>query len=708
MWSWCRSREPSEKNMLRRSGERAEIGLSTATLRLTEYSVPSTKYSVLSTKYTVRAAQGFTSAALLALCCFVSIASAQDAAQTQEEQAIRAAVERVAPSVVKIETIGGLERVGKVLVNLGPTTGLVVGEDGYIISSAFNFIQQPSSILVTLPGGTRKAAQIVARDKSKMLVLLKVATSDKLPVSAAVPRSEMTVGQWTIALGRTFEQAAPNVSVGVLSATNRIWSTAIQTDAKISPANYGGPLIDIHGRVLGVLVPLSPQKQGSEVAGAEWYDSGIGFAVPLADIIERLPALKEGKDLHPGLMGISLKPGDPYSSRAELAAAQAGSPAYKAGLRAGDTIVELDSEQIERQSQLKHALGPRYAGDKVRVVYTRGKESPERKETEVELVERLIPYEHPFLGILPLRDGSGVRVRYVYPSSPAAIAGIEPGDRVVASGQTEVTDAAQLRLIVANQEPGTSLALKIDRKGESRTFELKPGKLPTAIPGELPPASAEPPVAKPADAPETGLVDIKLPEAKNQCVAYVPENYHPDVPHGLVVVVSAPGAVDREKLASRWKSVCAERNMIVLAPMSEASDKWQATETEFIKKTLDDVIGRYNIDATRIATYGYQAGGAMACLFAFENLERIRAIAAIDATPPTRTRLPETDPVNRLAFFIGRAEKSPAAALQKALLEALQGAKHPVTVHGLGDEPRDLTAEELSSLGRWLDALDRI
>ena len=87
----------------------------------------------------------------------------------------------------------------------GQGTGLIVDEDGYIISSAFNFIQQPSSILVTLPGGKRTAARIVARDKSRMLVLLKVSASDKLPVPAAVPRSEMTVGQWAIAVGRTYD-----------------------------------------------------------------------------------------------------------------------------------------------------------------------------------------------------------------------------------------------------------------------------------------------------------------------------------------------------------------------------------------------------------------------------------------------------------------------------------------------------------------------
>src|SRR2546423_7557163 len=276
-------------------------------------SLLTTQYSVLSTLFSLTL-----SATLLA----------QDDLPSQEESAIRAAVERVAPSVVKIETIGGLERVGKVLVSTGPTTGLVVDETGYILSSAFNFIQQPSSILVTLPSGARAAAQIVARDNSRMLVLLKVNTSEKLSPSIAVPKSEMTVGQWAIAVGRTYDQPLPNVSVGVLSATGRIWSTAIQTDAKISPANYGGPLIDIQGRVLGILVPLSPQRGGGEVAGAEWYDSGIGFAIPLADVLQHLPTLKAGKDVHPGVMGITLKQGDRYALPAELAATHPLSPAY--------------------------------------------------------------------------------------------------------------------------------------------------------------------------------------------------------------------------------------------------------------------------------------------------------------------------------------------------------------------------------------------
>ena len=89
-----------------------------------------------------------------------------------------------------------------------------------------------------------------------------------------------------MAVGRTLVgqvDQMPSVSVGIISALDRIWGKAIQTDAKVSPTNYGGPLIDLYGRVQGVLVPASPQAEG-ETAGFEWYDSGIGFAIPLEDI----------------------------------------------------------------------------------------------------------------------------------------------------------------------------------------------------------------------------------------------------------------------------------------------------------------------------------------------------------------------------------------------------------------------------------------
>lgn len=135
-----------------------------------------------------------------------------------EEQSMTAAVARVAPSVVRIETVGGMDRIGEVLLGDGPTTGLIVDSDGFIISSAFNFLGKPSSILVTLPSGKRTPAEVVARDHSRMLVLLKVSSDEPLPVPEAVPLQEIQVGQWSLAVGRALDAQRPNMSVGIISA----------------------------------------------------------------------------------------------------------------------------------------------------------------------------------------------------------------------------------------------------------------------------------------------------------------------------------------------------------------------------------------------------------------------------------------------------------------------------------------------------------
>src|SRR6185312_5085326 len=289
----------------------------------------------------------------------------------REERAMRAAVERVAPSVVAIETIGGRQRAGQAIVGAGPTTGLIISTDGYIVSSAFDFSPKPASIVVRLPGGARVPAQLVATDHNRMLVLLKVEAEAALPTPEAVPESEVRIGQWAIAVGRTFDGGQPNVSVGIVSALDRVWGKAVQTDAKISPNNYGGPLVDIRGRVLGVLAPLSPTK-GAEATSVEWYDSGIGFAVPMGQIQQIFPRLKTGEDLKPGLMGVSLAGRDMYADAPVIASCRPNSPAYKAGIKAGDKIVQLAGRDIVRQSQMMYELNRRYAGDPVKVAVLRG------------------------------------------------------------------------------------------------------------------------------------------------------------------------------------------------------------------------------------------------------------------------------------------------------------------------------------------------
>ncbi len=642
-----------------------------------------------------------------ALVSLSSVRGQDDDLVELEDAAVKAAVARTADCVVSIETIGGLEKVGGVLVGTGPTTGLVVSEDGYIVSSAFNFIQKPSTVLVTLPGGKRTTAEIVARDHSRMLVLLKVQTDEPLAVPTHVPRDEMQVGQWSIAVGRTFEQDEPNVSVGVISATNRIWGKAVQTDAKVSPNNYGGPLLDIHGRVLGLLVPLSPQG-GSEVAGAEWYDSGIGFAVPLVDLSDQLERMKQGQDLFPGILGVTLKPGDMYVDPAEVAAAPANSPAAKAGIQPSDVIAEVDGVAVATQVQLRHELGHRYAGEVLSVVVRRGEE---RLELNIELAEKLEPYQQGFLGVLPLRvppgNEPGVVIRYVYPGSPADDAGIAVGDRLVAIDGREIADAASLLEAMAAYEAGAPAVLDVRRGEESLPMKLTLAALPVDIPALLPPAHPKP-AAEDAARPAVGWIEVKLPEESNDCFAYVPATYHGDVPCGVVVWLAPPGDFDKDALLARWKDRCDASDLILLVPRPSDPSRWLPTEVAFVRKVLDNVLAGYHVDSTRVVVHGHRAGGAMAYLVALANRDVVRGVAVIDAPIPARAQPPENDAVQRLAVYSAAAEESRLGEQIAATIKLLTDRKFPVTQRDLGKEPRYLDAAELDELVRWIDSLDRL
>ena len=268
--------------------------------------------------------------ALAALTLLAPLARADDLGDLRD-QAIKSAVAQVAPCVVQIETQGGTDMVrgaGGAMIRhgLGPTSGLVVSPDGFIISSAFNFANKPTTIDVSVPGKKQRyPAKVIATDQTRMLTLLKI-DENGLPLPTPAPKAEMKIGQTCLALGRTLPDAIddpPSVSSGILSAIGRIWGKAVQTDARISPANYGGPLIDLHGRVLGVVVPASPYAEG-QTAGFEMYDSGLGFAIPLEDVNAILPRLKEGADLKRGVFGVNIQTQDPVRHQADRFDRRAG------------------------------------------------------------------------------------------------------------------------------------------------------------------------------------------------------------------------------------------------------------------------------------------------------------------------------------------------------------------------------------------------
>jgi serine protease Do len=337
------------------------------------------------------------SISIAALACFAISASAQEKPASPEKpvppkaeqlqiaqgtllapKAFRIAAKKVLPSLVTIESIGGLSSgisaAGIQAPGEGPTSGVIISSDGYIVTSTFNFIRKPPIITVTLPTGERKVATLLGRDETRKICLLKVDGVSGLSVPQWADRNELRVGQWTVALGIGFGGNEPALTAGIISATSRIGAKAVQTDANLSPANYGGPLLDLEGRVIGICVPLNPQSK-EEGSGVDWYDSGIGFAVPIGGNDKVMEALKAGKTLQPAFLGVQSEPQGTPPVGAYVKQVVPKSPAETAGIKVGDRLHSLDGTEILDVTHLQSVISRYNAGDKATIKIVRdGKE----------------------------------------------------------------------------------------------------------------------------------------------------------------------------------------------------------------------------------------------------------------------------------------------------------------------------------------------
>ena len=308
------------------------------------------------------------------------IGSAQDdllRGQLLAPKAFRAAAEKVLPALVTIESFGGLSAgttkgaIGGIRKpGDGPTTGLIISEDGFVITSSFNFIRQQPIITVVTQDGTRHVAELLGRDEIRKLCVLKIEDAAGLPVASIAPRDSVRVGQWAISVGVGFGDSEPAISAGIISARNRASGRAEQTDANISPANYGGPLIDIEGRVLGICVPLNPKSQDAG-AGVEWYDSGIGFAIPLDGADRFIAAMKEGRTVLPARLGVQVEAAGEDKEGVVIKKVMPDSAAAKAKLKEGDRIVKFDDQPVTDTEHLRTLIGQHAAGDKVKLTLDR-------------------------------------------------------------------------------------------------------------------------------------------------------------------------------------------------------------------------------------------------------------------------------------------------------------------------------------------------
>ncbi len=294
---------------------------------------------------------------------------------TQLENQITDAVEKLSESVVSISStkLARDFRYGMVPVK-GMGSGLIIDPRGYIITNN-HVIDDADRVEITLKDGRILSGDVIGADPATDMALIRVEAGD-LPAANLGDSEKLKVGQIVLAIGNALGlPGSPTVSTGVISALARplpgadfIFEGLIQTDAAINPGNSGGPLADLNGNVIGINTAIIPFAQG------------VGFAIPintLKNVVEQI--LKNGRVIRPwiGIYGTSLKLAIARTydlttdSGVLIVEVTPNSPAYEAGLGAGDIIVQIGDHKINQMKDLIVTLSKLSIGEEVSVHFVR-------------------------------------------------------------------------------------------------------------------------------------------------------------------------------------------------------------------------------------------------------------------------------------------------------------------------------------------------
>ncbi|MCF8552229.1 MAG: trypsin-like peptidase domain-containing protein [Candidatus Planktophila sp.] len=281
--------------------------------------------------------------------------------------------QRVLPSVVSINT--------RTLNSGGSGSGFVIDSNGYILTNNHvisDAVISGGKIQVTLNDGTTYTGKVIGRDASFDLAVLKI---DAIGLKALQfgDSDKIAVGDAVIAIGSPLGLSG-TVTTGIISAKDRAVTTgdsrtessfinALQTDAAINPGNSGGPLVDSTGAVIGINSAIASLGTTSQAGSI-----GLGFAIPINQgrkIADQL--IKYGVATYP-VVGISLDV-NYMGVGAQISTSGTGilpgSPAQKAGLKAGDVIIEFDGKKINSPEELIVSVRSKNVGDRVTLVFVR-------------------------------------------------------------------------------------------------------------------------------------------------------------------------------------------------------------------------------------------------------------------------------------------------------------------------------------------------
>lgn len=374
-------------------------------------------------------------------------------------------------------------------------SGFIIDRSGLILTNN-HVVEKAEEIKVRLLSHKEYQAEVVGRDPKTDLALIQVEPDENFPEPARLGNSDdIQVGDGVMAAGNPFG-LNHSVTVGIISAKGRFigagpYDNFLQTDAAINPGNSGGPLFDMKGKVIGVNTAM--------VAGGQ----GIGFAVPINVARDLLPMLKKGEIIR-GWLGVVIQDITPqlagFFSLSEpkgvlIADVIPGGPADKAGLQPGDVILDLAGRKVTETQEITSQVADIKPGIEVRVRLMRngirqskpiviGMMPEEKAETPVQepvethppdwglSLHTLTPEISRSLGMGDAE--SGVVIAEISPVSPAARAGLQPGDIVKEVNRQKVKSVDELKHAMGQAKRNKNLLMLVKR-GENTFFAVLEG-----------------------------------------------------------------------------------------------------------------------------------------------------------------------------------------------------------------------------------------
>ncbi|WP_035257416.1 Do family serine endopeptidase [Desulfatirhabdium butyrativorans] len=329
-------------------------------------------------------------------------------------------------------------------------SGFIIDKQGYIVTNN-HVIENATKIKVKLKSGKQFEAELVGRDPSTDIALIKIKSTEPLTELPLGDSDSLQVGQWVVAIGSPFglEQT---VTAGIISAKGRVigsgpYDNFLQTDASINPGNSGGPLIDMNGQVIGINTAIIASGQG------------IGFAIPINLAKGVIEQLKTKGSVTRGWLGVVIQDltddmaeyaGSPDKKGAMVMEVMPGQPADAAGMQPKDIIVEVNGKPVANSHDLTTLVAGLSVGEKAKITVLR---NGKKQNLTIEVAKRpddtkqlasgeggSAPSAADELGIrvtnltpelakrLKVNQNDGVVVEDVDPEGKAAAAGLSSGD----------------------------------------------------------------------------------------------------------------------------------------------------------------------------------------------------------------------------------------------------------------------------------------